>query len=83
LQKDKGNGKKSKQNVDPFDLVLNSGDLFDWSHGKKSPMLDRDPHRTEERKDRPGKMSLNTACGLLRLYCLSMEPFLAQQGIWP
>jgi hypothetical protein len=38
---------------------------------------------TEERKDRPGKMSLNTACGLLRLYCLSMEPFLAQQGIWP
>ncbi|HEY6998027.1 MAG TPA: Eco57I restriction-modification methylase domain-containing protein [Candidatus Binatia bacterium] len=45
MQKDKGNGKKSKQNVDPFDLVLNSGDLFDWSHGKKSPMLDRDPHR--------------------------------------
>ena len=38
---------------------------------------------TEERKDRPGKMSLNTACGLLRLYCLSMEPFLAQQKIWP
>jgi len=38
---------------------------------------------TEERRDRPGKMSINTACGLLRLYCLSMEPFLAQQGIWP
>jgi hypothetical protein len=38
---------------------------------------------TEERRDRPGKLSLNTACGLLRLYCLSMEPFLAQQGIWP
>lgn len=38
---------------------------------------------TEERRDRPGKLSLNTACGLLRLYCLSMEPFLMQQGIWP
>ena len=38
---------------------------------------------TEERRDRPGKLSINTACGLLRLYCLSMEPFLAQQGIWP
>jgi Domain of unknown function (DUF4411) len=38
---------------------------------------------TEERRDRPGKLSMNTACGLLRMYCLSMEPFLAEQGIWP
>lgn len=38
---------------------------------------------TEERRDRPGKLSMNTACGLLRVYCLSMEPFLAEQGIWP
>jgi hypothetical protein len=45
LQKEKDNGKKAKQKVDPFDLVLNSGDLFDWSHGKKSPVLDRDPYR--------------------------------------
>jgi Domain of unknown function (DUF4411) len=37
---------------------------------------------TEERRDRPDKLSMNTACGLLRLYCLSMKPFLAQQGIW-
>ena len=38
---------------------------------------------TEERKDRPDKMSMNTACGLLGLLCLPMSAFLAQQGIWP
>jgi hypothetical protein len=27
---------------------------------------------SEERKDRPDKTSLNTACGLLRLYCLPL-----------
>lgn len=38
---------------------------------------------TEERKDRPDKLSMNTACGLLQLFCLSMEAFLAHVRIWP
>jgi len=37
---------------------------------------------TEETRDRPDKLSLNSACGLLRIYCLRIVPFLAQQGIW-
>lgn len=36
---------------------------------------------SEERRDRPNKLSVNTACGLLRLYCLPMEAFLVQEGI--
>ncbi len=37
---------------------------------------------TEEVKDRPDKISMNTACGLLRLVPLRMMAFLGQQGIW-
>lgn len=37
---------------------------------------------TEERKDRPDKMSMNTACGLLRLPCVPMVAFLESQGFW-
>lgn len=37
---------------------------------------------TEERKDRPDKMSLNTACGLLRLPCVPIVAFLESEGIW-
>jgi hypothetical protein len=37
---------------------------------------------TEERKDRPQKMSLNTACGLHRLFCVPILAFLASQDIW-
>jgi len=36
---------------------------------------------SEERKDRPDKMSLNTACGLLRLYCVPLLGYLADRGI--
>jgi hypothetical protein len=36
---------------------------------------------SQERRDRPRKLSVNTACGLLRLYCLPMEAFLVQEGI--
>jgi hypothetical protein len=38
---------------------------------------------TEDRKDRPDKISLNTACGLLRLPCLPLRIFLRRLGIWP
>jgi len=41
---------------------------------------------TEERKDRPDKMSMNTACGLLRIPCLTMRAAVREQGIvlpWP
>jgi|SRR6266850_4920852 len=37
----------------------------------------------EERKDKPHKISIATACGLLKLLSLPMEPFLADRGIWP
>lgn len=37
---------------------------------------------TEERKDRPDKMSINTACGLLRLYCVPLQAFLRDTRIW-
>jgi hypothetical protein len=37
---------------------------------------------TEETKNRPDKLSMNTACGLLRLWCLAIEPFLVDRGIW-
>jgi hypothetical protein len=37
---------------------------------------------TEERKDRPDKMSLTTACGVLRLPALPLETYLARQGVW-
>jgi hypothetical protein len=37
---------------------------------------------TEEVRDTPTKMSLTTACGLLKLYRLSLEAFLVEQGIY-
>ncbi len=46
LQIEKDTTKRTKLKLNPFDLVLNSGDLFDWSHGKKSPLLDREPYRS-------------------------------------
>jgi hypothetical protein len=36
---------------------------------------------TEERRDRPNKLSLNTACSLLKIPCLRMYRFLIQQNI--
>jgi hypothetical protein len=37
---------------------------------------------TEERKDRPDKMSMTSACGILRLPSLPVEIFLARRGVW-
>jgi hypothetical protein len=37
---------------------------------------------TEERHDRPQKMSLNTACGLHRLVCVPILAFLSSREIW-
>lgn len=37
---------------------------------------------TQEHKDTPKKLSLNSACGLLGIVSLPIEPFLAQQSIW-
>jgi hypothetical protein len=42
----KAKGKKAKPKEDPFDYILKSGDLFEWSHGKKAPLLDVEPYRT-------------------------------------
>lgn len=38
---------------------------------------------TEETRNRPDKLSMSSACGLLRISCLPIEPFLREQGIWP
>jgi hypothetical protein len=38
---------------------------------------------SEERKDKPDKMSINTACGLLRLYCVPLLGLLRDQGMLP
>jgi hypothetical protein len=36
---------------------------------------------TEENRDRPNKLSLKTACALLKISCVPMEPFLIQRNI--
>lgn len=36
----------------------------------------------EETRDRPDKLSMNTACGHLRLISLKMSGFLEEKGIW-
>ena len=38
---------------------------------------------TEETKDRPGHVSMTTACGVLRLVRVPMEAFLIERKIWP
>ncbi len=38
---------------------------------------------TEETRNRPDKLSMTSACGLLRIYSLPIEPFLREQGLWP
>jgi len=38
---------------------------------------------SEERKDRPDKLSMTTACAHLRLICMPIDAFLAVQSIWP
>ncbi|MFQ5851862.1 MAG: Eco57I restriction-modification methylase domain-containing protein, partial [Candidatus Binatia bacterium] len=42
----KAKSKKTKPKEDPFDYILKSGDLFQWSHGKKAPLLDIEPYRS-------------------------------------
>lgn len=37
---------------------------------------------TEERINRPDKISMSTACGVLRLVRLGLIPFLEQENIW-
>ena len=36
---------------------------------------------SEERRDRPAKMSMATACGLLRLYCVPLLGLVRDQGL--
>jgi len=38
---------------------------------------------TQDRVSKPNKLSLSDACGLRRIVTLTMEPYLAQQGITP
>jgi len=38
---------------------------------------------TEESRNRPDKLSVSSACGLLRLFCLPIQPFLEEQGLLP
>ncbi len=65
--------KSGVEEADPYVLALA---IHLQEQGKQVTVL------TEERKDRPDKMSLTTACGVLRLPCLPMMTFLKRNGIW-
>ncbi len=69
--------------IDPEKAGVEEADPYVLALGRH---LDGQGHRvtvvTEERKDTPTKMSLNTACGRFRLPCLPLEAFLDEQGIW-
>jgi predicted MPP superfamily phosphohydrolase len=61
LQNRQAKGKKAKAKEDPFDYILKSGDLFDWSQGKRAPLLDVEPYR-----------SLLSDCAQLRFFSRRM-----------
>jgi hypothetical protein len=65
--------KSGVDEADPYVLALA---IYLQSQGLSVTVL------TEERKDRPNKVSMNTACGELGLVCLPMERFLRINGIW-
>jgi hypothetical protein len=61
------------EEADPYVLALA---IYLQQQGKQVMVL------TEERKDRPDKISMTTACGVLRLPCLPVHMFLRINGIW-
>ena len=61
------------EEADPYVLALA---IQLQEQGKQVTVL------TEDRKDRPDKMSITTACGVLRLPCLPVHVFLKRNGIW-
>ena len=61
------------EEADPYVLALA---IHLQNQGKQVMVL------TEERKDRPDKISMTTACGVLRLHCLPIHMFLRINGIW-
>jgi hypothetical protein len=61
------------EEADPYVLALA---IHLQQQGKQVMVL------TEERKDRPDKISMTTACGVLRLPCLPVHMFLRINGIW-
>ena len=65
--------KPGVEEADPYVLALA---IHLQAEGKQVTVL------TDERKDRPEKMSMTTACGVLRLTCLPIEAYLEINGIW-
>lgn len=65
--------KPGVEEADPYVLALA---VHIQDQGRQVTVL------TEERKDRPDKMSMTTACGVLRIPCLPIEVFLNRNGIW-
>lgn len=65
--------KTGVEEADPFVLALAS---FLKEQGHEVTVA------TQETKDRPDKLSMTTACGLLRLFRLPLNAFLAQEKIW-
>jgi Domain of unknown function (DUF4411) len=61
------------EEADPYVLALA---IHLQQQGKQVMVL------TEERKDRPDKISMTTAYGVLRLPCLPVHMFLRINGIW-
>src|SRR5262249_53398553 len=46
IENGKSKSKTANPKEDPFDYILKSGDLFEWSHGRKAPLLDVEPYRS-------------------------------------
>ena len=65
--------KDGTEEADPYVLALALKLMED---GRQPIVL------TEEHNDRPHKMSLTTACGILRIHRLPLEAFLREMNIW-
>lgn len=66
--------KVGKDEADPYLLALA---LLLKSQGIDVTLI------TEEKKDRPDKLSLSSACGIKRVYSVPILPFLEQRAIYP
>jgi hypothetical protein len=65
--------KTGKEEADPYILELATRM---WAGGNQVTVL------TEDRRDKPMKLSLHSACGVLQIVPLTIEVFLDSRGIW-
>jgi hypothetical protein len=78
-----GTRQNARRVVDPNNTGVEEADPYALAPAVHLKRLGHDVTvLTEETKNRPDKLSMNTACGLLRLWCLAIEPFLVERGMW-